>query len=161
MNKLRPVFIADSCIGGLSVIKSLWNSGSAGDAVFLADYAINPLGVKSDFAIAVQFAEEIERLARLPAHAFFVNVGRSNVVDDVALINALQDDKLAGDALDVFDEEPLPQDRPLWDAPNLLITAHVAAFSHPALIAPVFVEYYRRYMRKEPLNYVIDFDSGY
>jgi phosphoglycerate dehydrogenase-like enzyme len=45
--------------------------------------------------------------------------------------------------------------------PECLITTHVAAISHPALIAPVFVEYYRRYMRKEPLNYVIDFDSGY
>ena len=47
-----PVFIADSCIGGLSVVKSLWNSGSAGNAVFLADYAINPLGLKSDSDIA-------------------------------------------------------------------------------------------------------------
>jgi glutamate racemase len=52
MEGLKPVFIADSCIGGLSVLKSMWNSGSAGDAVFLADYAINPLGLKSDSAIA-------------------------------------------------------------------------------------------------------------
>ena len=48
MNESRPVFIADSCIGGLSVVKSLWNAGDASDAVFLADYAINPLGVKSE-----------------------------------------------------------------------------------------------------------------
>jgi len=52
MSDLKPVFIADTCIGGLSVVKSMWNSGGAGDAVFLADYAINPLGVKSDSAIA-------------------------------------------------------------------------------------------------------------
>lgn len=52
MTESRPVFIADSCIGGLSVVKSLWNAGDAGDAVFLADYAINPLGVKSDSDIA-------------------------------------------------------------------------------------------------------------
>jgi len=52
MKDLKPVFIADSCIGGLSVVKSMWNSGSAGDAVFLADYAINPLGIKSDSEIA-------------------------------------------------------------------------------------------------------------
>jgi glutamate racemase len=52
MNESRPVFIADSCIGGLSVVKSLWNAGDASDAVFLADYAINPLGVKSDSDIA-------------------------------------------------------------------------------------------------------------
>jgi len=52
MTKSRPVFIADSCIGGLSVVKSLWNAGDASDAVFLADYAINPIGVKSDSDIA-------------------------------------------------------------------------------------------------------------
>ena len=47
----KPVFIADSCIGGLSVLKSMWNSGSASDAVFLADYEINPIGLESDSAI--------------------------------------------------------------------------------------------------------------
>jgi len=52
MTGLSRVFVADSCIGGLSVVKSLWNSGSARDAVFLADYEVNPLGVKSDSAIA-------------------------------------------------------------------------------------------------------------
>ena len=51
MEGLKPVFIADSCIGGLSVIKSMWNSGSASDAVFLADYEINPIGLESDSAI--------------------------------------------------------------------------------------------------------------
>ncbi len=104
---------------------------------------------------------EAAALAKLPAHAFFVNVGRSNVVDDAALIDALQNEELAGAVLDVFDEEPLPQGNPLWDAPNLLITAHIAAISHPALIVPIFVENYRRYMRKKPLKFVIDFDAGY
>ena len=51
MNGVKPVFIADTCIGGLSVVKSLWRAGHAADAVFMADYAINPLGVKSDAAI--------------------------------------------------------------------------------------------------------------
>ena len=48
----RPVFIADTCIGGLSVVKAMWGAGSAGEAVFMADYAVNPLGVKSDTVIA-------------------------------------------------------------------------------------------------------------
>lgn len=51
-NVAAPVFIADTCIGGLSVLKSLWASGTAGHAIFLADYAVNPLGVKSDSDIA-------------------------------------------------------------------------------------------------------------
>jgi len=100
-------------------------------------------------------------LAKLPAHAYFINVGRSNVVDDGALMDALRNNRLAGAALDVFDEEPIPEDSPLWDTPNLSITAHVAAVSYTSLIVPIFVENYRRYLNQQPLNYVIDFGAGY
>lgn len=100
-------------------------------------------------------------LAKLPAHAYFINVGRSNVVDDTALIDALKNERLAGATLDVFDEEPIPKESPLWDTPNLSVTAHISAISHPLLIVPVFVENYRRYCEKQPLNYVVDFTTGY
>ncbi|MGD9264569.1 MAG: aspartate/glutamate racemase family protein [Lysobacterales bacterium] len=59
-----PVFFADTCVGGLSVLKSLWGAGMAGNAVFMADYVVNPLGIKSDAEIAdvvqrwMGFAEE-------------------------------------------------------------------------------------------------------
>jgi glutamate racemase len=52
MSDSKPVFIADTCVCGLSVVKSMWDSGCANEAVFMADYAVNPLGVKSDSAIA-------------------------------------------------------------------------------------------------------------
>ena len=100
-------------------------------------------------------------LARLPKHAYFINIGRSNVVDHDALIDALKNNRLAGAALDVFDEEPVPKDSPLWDAPNLSITAHVAAVSYPSIIAPIFIDNYRRYVKKQALKYVVDFDAGY
>lgn len=100
-------------------------------------------------------------LAQLPARAYVINVGRSNVVDDKALIDALRNNELGGAALDVFDEEPIPQDSPLWDTPNLSITAHIAAVSRPPLIAPIFVENCRRYLGNEELEYVVDFDAGY
>ncbi len=100
-------------------------------------------------------------LAKLPAHAYFINIGRSNVVDDEALIDALRNNTLTGAALDVFDEEPIPADSPLWDAPNLSISAHVAAVSHTPLIVPIFIENYLRYINQQPLKYVIDFDAGY
>ena len=102
-----------------------------------------------------------ETLSKLPNHAYFINVGRSNGVDDDALINALNNGSLAGAALDVFDEEPIPQDSPLWNTPNLSVTAHIAAISHPLLIVPIFVENYRRYVNGEQLNYVVDFAAGY
>lgn len=100
-------------------------------------------------------------LQRLPDGAYFVNVGRSNVVDDGALIDALNSGKLAGAVLDVFDEEPLPGDSPLWDTKNLKVTAHISAISHPLLIVPIFVENYQRYLDERPLQHVVDLDAGY
>jgi phosphoglycerate dehydrogenase-like enzyme len=100
-------------------------------------------------------------IAALPAHAYLINVGRSNLVDDDALMAALRGQRLAGAALDVFDEEPIPPDSPLWDTPNLSITPHIAAVSHPHLIAPIFVDNYARYRKGKPLCHVIDFDTGY
>lgn len=104
---------------------------------------------------------DAEALRKLPRHAYFINIGRSNVVDDQALIDALENNKLAGAALDVFDEEPIPGDSPLWDTPNLSITAHIAAVSYHSLIVPIFIDNYRRYLNKEPLKYIVDFDAGY
>lgn len=100
-------------------------------------------------------------LSQLPSHAYFINVGRSNVVVDDDLVEALKQNRLAGAVLDVFDEEPLPKDSVLWETPNLTITAHVAAVSHPLLIVPVFIENYHRYVNGEPLRYAINFESGY
>ena len=93
--------------------------------------------------------------------ALFINVGRSNVIDDVALIAALESGRLGGAVLDVFDEEPLLDDSPLWDAPNLLVTAHISAVSHPLLLVPIFVDNYRRFISGAPLKHVIDFSAGY
>ena len=100
-------------------------------------------------------------LAHLADHVYFINIGRGNVVDDQALMDALAEKRLAGAALDVFNEEPLPDSSPLWTTPNLTITAHIAAQSYPALIAPLFAENYKRYVAGQPLNCVIDFEAGY
>lgn len=66
------------------------------------------------------------RLAQLPRHAYVVNVGRGTTVDEAALIEALENESIAGAALDVMWHEPLPEDSPLWDAPRLLLTPHSA-----------------------------------
>lgn len=67
-----------------------------------------------------------ERIALLPQHAVVVNVGRGTAVDQEALAEALNAERIAGAALDVFVPEPLPQDHYLWTTKNLLITPHVA-----------------------------------
>jgi phosphoglycerate dehydrogenase-like enzyme len=90
-----------------------------------------------------------------------VNVGRGNVIDEAALVEALHQGEIAGAVLDVFREEPLPPESPLWDTPGLTLTAHVAAKSHPPDIARIFIDNYNRFVAGEPLLYPIDFERGY
>lgn len=102
-----------------------------------------------------------DTIGLLSKSTYFVNVGRSSVVDDEALIDALTRGALGGAALDVFDNEPIPKDSPLWKTPNLSITAHIAAISHPLLIVPIFVENFAKYKAGQPLNHIVDFNAGY
>ncbi|MGD0215218.1 MAG: D-2-hydroxyacid dehydrogenase [Terriglobales bacterium] len=104
-----------------------------------------------------------ERLALMKPDACLINVGRGPLVDEPAIIAALRGKKMGGAALDVFPQEPLAADSPLWDAPNLLITPHTAALTdklwerHYAL----FSENLRRYLNGEPLLAVVDKQKGY
>jgi phosphoglycerate dehydrogenase-like enzyme len=90
-----------------------------------------------------------------------VNVGRGNVIDEAALVAVLERGDLAGAVLDVYQCEPLPEASPLWDAPGAVVTAHVAAKSHPPDIARIFIENYNRFLAGEPLNHLVDFARGY
>jgi D-2-hydroxyacid dehydrogenase (NADP+) len=86
-------------------------------------------------AVAVPLTDETEgligadELAAMSADAYLVNVARGPVVDQDALVAALQDGEIAGAALDVFDPEPLPTDSPLWDADEVIVTPHCSAFT--------------------------------
>ena len=103
----------------------------------------------------------LKAFALMKNSCYLVNVGRGSLIDEPALIRALYADELAGAVLDVFQAEPLPRGSPLWHAPNLLVTAHIAAISRPRDIARIFSENYRKYCNGEPLNYRVDFDRGY
>ncbi|MCI0550911.1 MAG: D-2-hydroxyacid dehydrogenase [Anaerolineae bacterium] len=100
-------------------------------------------------------------LNALPSHAIFINVGRGNAVDEPALVVALNEGKIAAAVLDVFAEEPLPQDHPFWTTPNLLMTFHTSAISYPENITKLFVENYHLYIEDKPLKYQVDFEKGY
>lgn len=102
-----------------------------------------------------------ELLSALPPHAVFINVGRGSAVDEHALIEALEQDKIAGAVLDVFEEEPLPKEHPFWTTKNLLMTFHTSAPSFPADIAKIFIENYRLYIEGKPLKHQVDFERGY
>jgi len=95
--------------------------------------------------------------------AFFVNVGRGSLVDETALVDALTSGQLRGAALDVASVEPLPADRPLWDAPNLFLSPHCSA-SPQALFVNLhrlFRDNLARYLAGEPLRNEVDLARGY
>jgi phosphoglycerate dehydrogenase-like enzyme len=100
-------------------------------------------------------------LNALPSHALVINVGRGQAVDESALLEALNQNKIAGTVLDVFEQEPLPKDHPFWNTPNLLMTFHTAAPSFVEDIAKIFIENYKLFIENKPLKYQVDFERGY
>ncbi len=99
-----------------------------------------------------------EVLAAIKPGATVVNVGRGTTVDEPALVAALQDGRVGLAVLDVTAVEPLPEDSPLWELPNVLLAPHTAAISphEPRLIAELFAENARRFLDGEPLLNVVD-----
>jgi phosphoglycerate dehydrogenase-like enzyme len=101
----------------------------------------------------------------LKPNAILINLGRGPVVDESALITALQNQKLLGASLDVFEEEPLPEGSPLWGMENVLISPHCTDWTlEPAaqdLTTRFFVENFQRYQRGEPLENVVNKRAGY
>jgi len=95
--------------------------------------------------------------------AYLVNVGRGELIDQDALIAALKAKDIAGAALDVFEEEPLPEDSPLWAMENVIISPHIAGISRhlEEETLALFVENLNRYLSELPLYNRIDVDKGY
>ncbi|CAK7262838.1 hypothetical protein SEPCBS119000_000188 [Sporothrix epigloea] len=95
-----------------------------------------------------------ERIAQLPAHAWIVNVGRGMSVDEAALEAALNEDRLGGAALDVFETEPLPESSGLWKAKNVVVSPH-AAGGRPQGAETLIAENLRRFLAGQSLKNVI------
>jgi len=95
--------------------------------------------------------------------AYLVNVGRGALIDEDALVEALKAGKIAGAALDVFEEEPLPEDSPLWDLENVIISPHVSGLSRHLQddTLTLFVENVNRYLAGLPLHSQVDLQKGY
>lgn len=102
-----------------------------------------------------------EALARLPEGAYVINSGRGNVIDEDALIAAIDSGHLSGAALDVYKTEPLPKDHPFWGHSRITMTPHYASFGSAKYGAAVVVENIRRARAGKPLTDVVDKAEGY
>jgi phosphoglycerate dehydrogenase-like enzyme len=102
--------------------------------------------------------------AAMPKGAGVVSIGRGQVVDEAALIAALQSGHLGGAVLDVFQEEPLPPQSPLWSLDNVIVSAHCAVDDLEAYLPramQVFLRNLVRYLDKQPLENLVDRRLGY
>lgn len=93
--------------------------------------------------------------------AIFVNVARGAIVDDTALITALDDGQLQAACLDVFRQEPLPAQHPFWRHPAVLITPHVSAVTNVSTVIDQIAENYHRSQHGEPLRNPVELSRGY
>jgi len=103
---------------------------------------------------------ELERMRRT---AYLYNVGRGELIEQPALIDALRSGQIAGAGLDVTSPEPLPTDSPLWDLPNTIITGHTAGATprYWQRGIELLEENLRRFVKGEPLTNVVDTGAGY
>ena len=101
--------------------------------------------------------------AVMRASSIVVNVARGPVIDEPALIAALHEGRVAGAALDVFEQEPLPPDSPLWVMPNVLVSPHSASTvaAENGRLIDLFVDNLRRYLAGEPLRNRFDPSRAY
>jgi phosphoglycerate dehydrogenase-like enzyme len=148
---------------------------SAGDAILDRAFALTQLKEMLSEADVVVAAAPLTpetrhmlsdpEFAVMKPSAIVINVGRGPVIDEAALIRALQQKKIGAAALDVFEEEPLPPESPLWDMENVLISPHCTDRTRDPdwldLSMQLFLENFSRYTKGEPLHNIVDKKAGY
>lgn len=132
--------------------------------------ALHSLLGESDFVVvtlpltdATRHILDADAFKAMKETAYLVNVGRGELIDQQALVDALRTQQIAGAALDVFEQEPLPEDDPLWEMDNVIISPHISGLSphlHEETLN-LFIENLNRYVNDLPLYNQIDVNRGY
>jgi phosphoglycerate dehydrogenase-like enzyme len=125
----------------------------------LADYVVVATPETSD----TRNIFDDKRFAKMKRGARLINLGRGSVLDEAALVRAMESGQLGGAALDVTDTEPLPAESPLWTAPNLLLTPHTSAISNRLWQreTDLIVELLERWFAGRELFNLVDLSKGY
>ncbi|GBC98652.1 Glycerate dehydrogenase [bacterium HR17] len=152
--KRRPAAIADEPVDGLFL-------GYEGLRLMLPECDV--VVVTAALTPQTRYLIGQNELASMKRGALLINVARGAIVDEAALVEALQSGQLAGAGLDVFEDEPLPPESPLWRLPNVILTPHVGGMSDRTRqrIFERFLDNLRRFLAGEPLVGVVDKEAGY
>jgi phosphoglycerate dehydrogenase-like enzyme len=104
-----------------------------------------------------------KELQMMKPTAYLVNIARGDIVNEQALISALEENWIAGAGLDAFDTEPLPPESRLWELPNAIITPHISWWSEDNFMQVTlqFCDNLRRYLKGEQLLNLVNKQAGY
>ena len=154
-------------------VDAIGRSARDGDTDFERIYAIDDLHTclpNADYVVLITPLTDQTRnlfgaaeFAAMASHARFINIGRGALVIEEDLLAALHDGQIAGAALDVFVDEPLPPGSPFWQAPNCLISPHMSGdfAGYEVVMADQFMANWARYLSGEPLLNVVDKKLGF
>ncbi len=144
-------------------------SGDIPERIYPAE-ALASMARECDFLVIVtpltqstRHSVNEEVLNAMKKTAVLINIGRGGVIDEKALISALAANKIAGAALDVFEEEPLPAGSPLWNLENVIISPHTSGNNadYDKKAITLFIENLKRYQEKKPLYNRVERERGY
>lgn len=125
------------------------------------DYVVVTLPLTSE----TQHLFGAEQFELMKSSAFFINIGRGELVVEQDLIQALNKQKIAGAGLDVFATEPLPKENPLWEMDHVIVTPHTSGsteYYDQRVIEDIFIPNLKKYLKGEPLSInVVDYKKGY
>jgi phosphoglycerate dehydrogenase-like enzyme len=156
---MKVVAVRESPAKGLSGANAVYSPEQIDEVLPQADYVL----LCTPVTPATTGLMNAERLSEMKSDAYLINVARGPLIDEPALLDALRNRRIAGAALDVFNEEPLPASSPFWSLDNILITPHTAAVTerlwerHYRLI----VDNMKRFLAGQPLMNQVDKKRGY
>ena len=140
-------------------VKEVWELDRLDDLIALSDWLV----VTAPLTPQTRGIINRSRLERIKKGAAVIAVSRGGIVDEDALLDGLRSGHLGGAAFDIFAQEPLPPDNPLWDAPNMLISPHCSPDSLQMWVRrkQIFKENLRRFLAGEPMVNVCNKRAGY
>ncbi len=154
-------------------VEAIGRSARGGGADFSHIHAVDDLHAHlagADYVVLITPLTEYTRnlfgateFAAMASHARFINVGRGALVVEDALLKALNEQQIAGAALDVFVDEPLRPDSPFWSTTNCLVSPHMSGdyVGYEAAMAKQFLDNWTRYVAANPLNNIVDKKLGF
>lgn len=156
---MNLIAVDAQAIIGEPLVDEVWPVSRLDELLTLADVVV----VSAPLTPETTHLLDETKLRKMKLDAYLIVVSRGGIVDETALVKLLEEGAFAGVAIDVTEQEPLPADSPLWEAPRLILTPHLAGASAPKerRVIEIFRENLIRFQNGDPMLNVVDKAKGY